>query len=78
MEAAISLGRVLVDISYDLGILLTMETGACFMTASQNDDDEEDEFTTFPSFIFSVQAIKGDKNLSVNKMNKFVNVTNKL
>lgn len=66
------------DISYDLGILLTMETGACFMTASQNDDDEEDEFTTFPSFIFSVQAIKGDKNLSVNKMNKFVNVTNKL
>lgn len=55
-----------------------METGACFMTASQNDDDEEDEFTTFPSFIFSVQAIKGDKNLSVNKMNKFVNVTNKL
>ena len=54
MEAAISLGRVLVDISYDLGILLTMETGACFMTASQNDDDEEETISalsTFKSYI---------------------------
>lgn len=69
------LGRVLVDISYDLGILLTTETGECFMTASQNDDDES---TIFSSFIFSFQAIKGAKNLSVNKMNTFVNVTDKL
>ena len=63
------------DISYDLGILFAMETGECFMTASQNDDDES---TIFLSFIFSFQAIKGAKNLSVNKMNKFVSVTNKL
>ena len=73
------LGRVLVDISYDVGILLAMEIGECFMTASQDDnDDEDDEFTTFSSFISTFQAIKGAKNLSVNKMNKFVNATNKL